>query len=116
MPSSFSADAVRSLPKAELHVHLEGSVGAETLLALAAEHGVDPPAPDVDGVRRWYDFRDFEDFLERYVDGTAALPLEEALEAVGPIHHILIITFAFLMGFGYWAFITNVLLTVFKKR
>jgi cytochrome c oxidase cbb3-type subunit 1 len=39
----------------------------------------------------------------------------QALEAVGSIHHILIITFAFLMGFGYWAFITNILLTIFTK-
>ena len=63
---AFPEDLVRSLPKAELHVHLEGSVGAETLLALAEEHGVEPPAPDVPGIRRWYDFRDFPDFLERY--------------------------------------------------
>ena len=40
----------------------------------------------------------------------------EALDVVGPIHHALIITTAFLMGFGYWAFITNVLLTVVKRR
>lgn len=40
----------------------------------------------------------------------------EALDAVGPIHHVLIITTAFLMGFGYWAFISNVLLTVANKR
>jgi cbb3-type cytochrome oxidase subunit 1 len=39
----------------------------------------------------------------------------QALEAVGPIHHILIMTSAFLMGFGYWAFIANTLLTIFKK-
>ena len=39
----------------------------------------------------------------------------QALEAVGPIHHVLIVTFAFLMGFGYWAFISNVLLSIFKK-
>ncbi len=39
----------------------------------------------------------------------------QALQTVGPIHHISIITFAFLMGFGYWAFITNILITVFKK-
>ena len=62
----FPEDFVRALPKAELHVHLEGSVGAETLLALAADHGVEPPASDAEGVRRWYDFRDFDDFLERY--------------------------------------------------
>lgn len=40
----------------------------------------------------------------------------EALHAVGPIHHISIVTSAFLMGFGYWAFIANVLLTVALKR
>ena len=66
MAQPFPEDAVRSLPKAELHVHLEGSVGAETLLALAAEHGVEPPAPDAEGIRAWYDFQDFDDFLERY--------------------------------------------------
>ncbi len=63
---TFPEDLVRSLPKAELHVHLEGSVGAETLLALAEEHGVEPPAPDVPGIQNWYSFRDFPDFLERY--------------------------------------------------
>ncbi len=39
----------------------------------------------------------------------------QALQTVGPIHHILIVSFAFLMGFGYWAFIVNILLTIFKK-
>ena len=40
----------------------------------------------------------------------------EALAVVGPIHHVLIITTAFLMGFGYWAFIVNVLMTVMQKH
>lgn len=40
----------------------------------------------------------------------------QALEAVGPIHHVMIITGALLMGFGYWTYITNIFLTVFKKR
>lgn len=39
----------------------------------------------------------------------------QALEAVGPIHHIMIISGAMLMGFGYWTYITNILLTVFKR-
>lgn len=46
----------------------------------------------------------------------AGMTYGQVLQAVGPIHHILLITTAFLMGFGYWAFITNVLLTIFKKR
>ena len=40
----------------------------------------------------------------------------EALDVVGPVHHVLIVTTAFLMGFGYWAFIINVLMTVTRKR
>lgn len=39
----------------------------------------------------------------------------QALEVVGPIHHIMIITGAMLMGFGYWTYITNIILTIFKK-
>ena len=46
----------------------------------------------------------------------AGMTYDEALDAVGPIHHVAIITAAFLMGFGYWAFITNVLLTTMKRR
>ena len=46
----------------------------------------------------------------------AGMTYSQALEAVGPIHHILIITGGMLMGFGYWTFIVNVYLTVFKKQ
>jgi len=40
----------------------------------------------------------------------------QALEAVGPIHHIMIVTGAMIMGFGYWTYIANILLTIFKKQ
>lgn len=46
----------------------------------------------------------------------AGLTYAQALQAVGPAHHLLIITSAFLMGFGYWAFISNVLLTITSQR
>jgi cytochrome c oxidase cbb3-type subunit 1 len=46
----------------------------------------------------------------------AGMTYAQALEAVGPIHHVLIITGAILMGLGYWTYITNIYLTVFKKR
>ena len=39
----------------------------------------------------------------------------QALDAVGPIHHVLIITGAILMGLGYWTFVANVFLTVFRR-
>lgn len=46
----------------------------------------------------------------------AGMTYPQALEAVGPIHHILIVTGAMLMGLGYWTFIANIYLTVFKRR
>lgn len=44
------------------------------------------------------------------------LTYQQALDAVGVSHHIAIITSAILMGFGYWLFITNIFLTVFKRN
>lgn len=46
----------------------------------------------------------------------AGMTYAQALEAVGPIHHVLIITGAILMGLGYWTYITNIYLTVFRTR
>ena len=66
MTGEFPREAVRAMPKAELHVHLEGTVDPITLLTLAARHGVRPPADDADGVREWYAFDGFPMFLERY--------------------------------------------------
>ncbi len=63
------ADFIRAMPKAELHVHLEGAIQPHTLLALARQHNaVDLlPAQDVDGLRRWFRFTDFPHFVEIYV-------------------------------------------------
>lgn len=56
-----------ALPKVELHVHLEGSILPETLLALAQRHGMSLPANDVAGLRAWYRFTSFRHFLEVYL-------------------------------------------------
>ena len=45
----------------------------ETLLELAQTHGISLPASDVEGVRRWYTFRDFDHFVEIYVAICACL-------------------------------------------
>jgi len=55
------------MPKAELHVHLEGSIRPSTLLDLAKSNGVDLPADDLPGLREWFRFRDFEHFVEIYL-------------------------------------------------
>ena len=46
-----------------LHVHLEGSVRPETLLKLAKRYKVALPADDIEGLRQWYTFRDFDHFI-----------------------------------------------------
>jgi len=58
---------VRRMPKAQLHVHLEGSIRAQTLLELAARRRVDLPARDARGIERWLRYRDFDQFLEVYL-------------------------------------------------
>jgi aminodeoxyfutalosine deaminase len=58
---------IRRMPKAEIHLHLEGSVRPATLLALAKRNGVPPPAPDEAGLREFFRFRDFPHFIEVYI-------------------------------------------------
>ena len=55
------------MPKAELHVHLEGSIRPSTLLRLAARRGIDLPADSEEGLQEWFKFRDFDEFLEVYL-------------------------------------------------
>jgi aminodeoxyfutalosine deaminase len=57
---------LRAAPKAELHVHLEGTVQPETLFILAKRNGVALPFDTVDGLRKWFKFRDFTHFIEAY--------------------------------------------------
>lgn len=62
-----------NLPKVELHVHLEGSMRPETLLRLAERNKVALPASDLEGLERWYQFRDFPHFVEVYVAATKCI-------------------------------------------
>jgi adenosine deaminase len=57
---------VQAAPKAELHVHLEGAIQPETLLALARRNGVELPADTIEGVRSWIAYRDFDHFIELF--------------------------------------------------
>jgi adenosine deaminase len=60
------SEFVRRMPKAELHVHLEGSIRPKTLLTLAQRNKVTLPATTVEGLQNWYRFTDFPHFLEVY--------------------------------------------------
>lgn len=61
-------DFIRAMPKAELHVHLEGAIQPETLLELARRHQREDqlPTTDLDGLRRWFTFTDFPHFIQIY--------------------------------------------------
>jgi aminodeoxyfutalosine deaminase len=60
-------------PKIELHVHLEGTVRAETLLQIGRRNGVTLPADSVEGLAEMYEFRDFAHFLDVWLVTTGAL-------------------------------------------
>jgi len=59
-------DFLREMPKVELHVHLEGSIRPTTLLLLAERNGVALPAQDLEGLREFYRFTDFDHFIQVY--------------------------------------------------
>jgi aminodeoxyfutalosine deaminase len=64
---------VVTYPKIELHVHLEGTVGPETLLALGRQNGVPLPAETVEELRDLYRFTDFDHFIKTWLLATSTL-------------------------------------------
>lgn len=64
---------LRAAPKAELHVHLEGTIRPPTLLTLAQRNGVTLPATTVEALQQWFTFRDFAHFVAIYVAITGCL-------------------------------------------
>jgi len=64
---------IEGLPKAELHLHIEGTIEPETLFRLAARNGVKLPYDSVDSLRAAYEFSNLQDFLDLYYQGMAVL-------------------------------------------
>jgi len=77
MPNPSRAALIDRLPKAELHLHIEGSLEPELLFALAARNGVEIPFATVEAVRAAYDFSNLQDFLDIYYQGMAVLRCEQ---------------------------------------
>lgn len=69
---------IRALPKAELHVHIEGTFEPELMFEIARRNGVSIPYPDVETLRRAYDFHNLQSFLDILIDGF--LNLEELVK------------------------------------
>ena len=67
---------IRAMPKAELHMHLEGSIEAESLLAIAERNGLHPRWRTPQELRAAYRFRDLQAFLDLYYEGCRVLMQE----------------------------------------
>jgi adenine deaminase len=68
---------IKRLPKCELHIHIEGSLEPELMLALAQRNGVKLKYQSVDAVRQAYRFRNLQDFLDIYYQGMSVLITEQ---------------------------------------
>lgn len=67
---------VRDLPKAELHIHIEGSLEPELMFELAHRNGIQLPYSDVEEVRAAYAFTNLQSFLDIYYAGAGVLITE----------------------------------------
>jgi adenosine deaminase len=68
---------IAGLPKAELHMHIEGSLEPELMFALARRNGVEIPYKSVEEVRAAYSFSNLQDFLDIYYAGADVLRTED---------------------------------------
>lgn len=71
---------IAAMPKAEIHVHLEGATTAETYFEIAKRNGVELPAQELPQWKDFFHFRDFNHFIEVYVTSTKMLRRAEDYE------------------------------------
>ncbi|NEX59638.1 adenosine deaminase [Noviherbaspirillum galbum] len=70
-------DLLQRMPKAELHIHIEGSLEPELIFALAERNQVKLDYPSVEALRRAYAFTDLQSFLDIYYAGASVLLKEQ---------------------------------------
>ena len=68
---------IQALPKAELHVHIEGTFEPELMFAIAQRNGVDIPYKSVEEVKQAYNFHNLQSFLDIYYAGAKVLIHEQ---------------------------------------
>ena len=74
---SFDIEAfIRGMPKAELHLHIEGTLEPEMMMGLAKRNGVSLPFQNVEEIRKAYQFGSLQDFLDLYYAGMSVLKTE----------------------------------------
>ena len=77
---------IAGLPKAELHLHLEGSLEPDLMFALARRNRVDIPFKSVEDIRAAYSFSRLQDFLDIYYQGADVLRTEADFFEIGRAH------------------------------
>ncbi len=75
-PNSLE-ELIKKLPKAELHIHIEGSFEPELMLTIAERNGVILPYPNIEAIREAYNFSDLQSFLDIYYEGAKVLIYEQ---------------------------------------
>mgnify|MGYP000002870562 FL=1 len=66
-----------TLPKAELHMHIEGSFEPELMFKIAERNGIELPYESVEALKAKYDFNNLQEFLDIYYQGCAVLQKEQ---------------------------------------
>jgi adenine deaminase len=77
IPADRLSALLRAMPKAELHIHIEGSLEPELIFALAQRNGVGIPYASVEELRRAYAFTNLQSFLDIYYAGASVLLKEQ---------------------------------------
>ncbi len=77
MPNTALRTFVHALPKAELHLHVEGTFESELMFAIAERNGLKLPYASVDALKAAYQFSNLQEFLDLYYAGASVLLKEE---------------------------------------
>jgi adenosine deaminase len=77
IPAERLPELVRRMPKAELHIHIEGSLEPELIFEMSQRNGVAIPYKSVDELRRAYAFTNLQSFLDIYYAGASVLLKEQ---------------------------------------
>src|SRR6185369_2230760 len=77
IPAERLPELLARMPKAELHIHIEGSLEPELIFAMAQRNGVRIPHANVDELRRAYAFTNLQSFLDIYYAGASVLLTEQ---------------------------------------
>ncbi|HEY4385794.1 MAG TPA: adenosine deaminase [Ktedonobacteraceae bacterium] len=73
---------LQEVPKAELHVHLEGAIRPETFLTLARRNHIALPVTTIEEIRAWFTYRDFPHFVEIFTTIARSLKTAEDYELI----------------------------------